>query len=165
MAEITPQNDYVAQEFASPGQTETQLQEQRVIHSTPTSLPIGIKTPLAEGYSDGLFIMTKDNGSTLADNLRNLIQTNHGERLGLYDFGANLQPLLLNNAANFESAAMTQISSAIAKYMPFIQPTAFASFPVEEDSSGQSLGIKLTYTIPGIDTSTRMLEMVLKVGI
>tara|TARA_A100001011_G_C13881473_1_gene663139 strand:+ start:26 stop:523 length:498 start_codon:yes stop_codon:yes gene_type:complete len=165
MAEITPQNDFVAQEFASPGQTETQISEQMNIHATPLSLPIGIKTPIAEGYSDGLFVMTKDNGSALADNLRNLIQTNHGERLGLYDFGANLQPLLLNNAADFDTKAMGQISTAISKYMPFIKPSAFASFAIEEDTSGQSIGIKLTYTIPGIDTSSRMLELVLKVGI
>jgi len=165
MAEVTPQNDLVQQEFASPGQTQTQVREQLEIFSTPRTLPIGIKTPIAEGYSDGLFTMTKTSGETIADNLRNLIQTNHGERLGLYDFGANLQPLLLDNPETFDSAAMSQISQAIAKYMPFVQINTFASFTVEEDTSGQSIGLKLTYIVPGLDSTTRALELIMKVGL
>ncbi|HIE84355.1 MAG TPA: hypothetical protein EYQ00_11170 [Dehalococcoidia bacterium] len=109
-------------------------------------------------------MMHKDNGAQLADNLRNLIQTNHGERLGLYDFGANLQPLLLDTGSDFDSKAMARLSQAIGKYMPFIKLDAFSSFAVPEDSSNNSTGIKITYSIPGIDTSPRVLEIVMKVG-
>ena len=165
MAELTPENDFQIQKFAGSGETLEEKNE-RESHLVPTSAtPIGIKTPLTNGYEDGLFVMTKDYGAQIADNFRNLIQTNHGERLGLYDFGANLQPLLLDNADDFENRAMSAISQAVSKYMPFIRLEGFASFPVEEDSSQQSLGIKISYSIPGIDSSSRVLELVMKVGL
>ena len=57
--------------------------------------PIGIKTPIQLSNKDGLFEMHRDVADQISDNLRNLILTNHGERLGFYDFGANIRPLVL----------------------------------------------------------------------
>ena len=163
MAEIVPRNDVVVQDFASSGESQEQV-TQRNSHFSRQPRPVGIKTPLASGFDEGLFSMHKDFGAQISDNLRNLIQTNHGERLGFFDFGANLQPLLLGNNADFETKAMTRISAAISKYMPFITLREFASFPVPEDTSNSSIGIKITYAVAGIDDSTRVLELVLKVG-
>lgn len=163
MAEIIPRNDVVLQDFASSGESEQQLAE-RESHFVRRPRPVGIKTPMASGFDEGLFAMHKDFSAQIADNLRNLIQTNHGERLGFFDFGANLQPILMDKGANFEEQAMRRISAAISKYMPFVKLQGFASFPVPEDTSNQSLGIKITYKILGIDESQRVLELVLKVG-
>ena len=38
--------------------------------------------------------MNTDPVRQLADNFRNLIMTNHGERLGRYNYGANLNSLI-----------------------------------------------------------------------
>ena len=55
------------------------------------NLPIGIKTPMSFGGDEGLLKMHKTYPDALADNFRNMIMTNYGERLGHYDFGGNLQ--------------------------------------------------------------------------
>ncbi len=54
--------------------------------------PIGIKTPLESG--DDIFKMHTNPIRQLTDNLRNLIMTNHGERLGIFDCGANLNSVV-----------------------------------------------------------------------
>ena len=66
-------------------ETKEKLEEKKKI-------PYGIKTPLRHGSDRaGIFEMNFNIGDQIADNLRNLVQTNHGERLGHFDFGANLE--------------------------------------------------------------------------
>ena len=56
---------------------------------------IGIKTPLELGSGrDGMLKMHDNLKNQIKDNLKNLLLTNHGERLGNYNFGANLDELL-----------------------------------------------------------------------
>jgi len=92
--------------------------------------PYGIKTPLqiGEGRS-GIFQMHFNPVEQIDDNLKNLILTNSGERIGNYGYGANLRPLLseLNNIMDFDSVAMESISTAVRKFMPFIELSTFAS--------------------------------------
>ena len=84
----------------------------------------GIKTPLqlGEGRS-GIFQMHFNSVENIDDNLKNLILTNSGERLGNYGYGANLRPLVseLSHARldDFDTIAMESISRAVKKYMPF----------------------------------------------
>ena len=70
--------------------------------------PIGIKTPLSLDLGrQGLFEMHTDLAKQISDNLRNLILTNHGERLGFYDFGANLRTLVFElGSENADQKAM-----------------------------------------------------------
>ena len=76
--------------FKSVGKTKQQ-EEAEVV--TKSQIPFGIKTPLQLGSSEGILAMNYSLEDQFADNLRNLLLTNWGERLGLYDFGANLRPL------------------------------------------------------------------------
>jgi len=57
--------------------------------------PIGIKTPLrlSEKDNDSLFEMHRNIEDVVRDNLRNLLLTNKGERLGRHDFGTSLRSL------------------------------------------------------------------------
>ena len=66
---------------------------------------------------EGLFEMHFDNRSQVKDNLRNLLQTNWGERIGLYAFGANLNELVgeLSSQEDFDSEAMLRIKSTITR--------------------------------------------------
>jgi len=85
--------------------------------------PVGIKTPLQLG--DDILKMHTNPIRQISDNFRNLIMTNHGERLGLYDFGANLTSLIFDyiNAPNFEQLAGEAIIENAAKYIPSVTVT------------------------------------------
>ena len=103
--------------FKSVGITSAELTEQQTAVA-PTPRPIGIITPLRLGEGDeGLLGMHYSVGETMKNNLRDLIMTNHGERLALYDYGANLGPLVteyeLGKYACFSD--YNQESLAIAK--------------------------------------------------
>ena len=55
-------------------------------------LPIGIATPVSLG-NNSLLKMHTSQINVIKDNFRNMLMTNHGDRLGFYDFGANLEEL------------------------------------------------------------------------
>jgi len=93
-------------------------------------VPYGIKTPLVLGTGQsGIFQMHYDPISQIEDNLRNLILTNHGERLGNHTYGANLRPLTLELSSldDFDTNAMQRISNAVTNHMPFVELSSFSS--------------------------------------
>ena len=91
-------------------------------------LPIGIKTPLQLGNGNNIYKMHTDMESVIADNLRNLVLTNRGERLGRYDFGANLIELVTElGGESGDQQAMMRIKTAVAKYLPFVNLIEFAT--------------------------------------
>lgn len=126
-------------------------------------IPIGIKTPLEiDEEGRNLFVMHYDLPNQMDDNLRNLILTNHGERLGLYSFGANLKPLLseYSNKNDFDNEAMIRINTAIKKYLPFVVPVGFDSTPdLTNNQSTAILKIIMTYSIPIAGITERKIEV------
>lgn len=134
---------------------------------TGSTLPIGIKTPLQLGKSgEGIFAMHTSLADQMADNLRNLITTNHGERLGLYDFGANLRSLTLDftSLEDFDSEAIIRIRNAVTKYMPFVNLKTFES--TIDRFNNQVVGkinIKITYNIPQLSVTDRQVAVTLYV--
>ena len=135
--------------------------------TTGSTLPIGIKTPLQLGKSgEGIFAMHTSLADQMADNLRNLITTNHGERLGLYDFGANLRSLTLDftSLEDFDSEAIIRIRNAVTKYMPFVNLKTFES--TIDRFNNQVVGkinIKITYNIPQLSVTDRQVAVTLYV--
>ena len=128
--------------------------------------PIGIKTPLRLEPGQGLFDMHTDITKVISDNLRNLILTNHGERLGFPDFGGNLQPILFDlGQEDGDAIAIQQIRSTVEKYMPFVSLQGFQTFvePLDQNTIAK-VGIQITYTIPQIDNILRSLEVMLYTG-
>jgi len=137
---------------------------------TVESPPIGIKTPmeLGEGRS-GIFEMHFDPAKQLEDNLKNLILTNHGERLGNYAYGANLRPLTveLTSQENFEAGAMERISLAVAKHMPYVTLETFTSdadIQIDKQNAPQSMTI-INLTIKYSAPSMRIINKALQVGL
>jgi len=131
-----------------------------------SSLPIGIKTPLQLSYDDGILVMHYDLAEQLADNLRNLLQTNWGERVGQYFFGANLKPLTteFSSQETFDSEAVVRIKSAVTTWMPFIDLVDFIS--VIDRNENKNTGIvRLTigYNIPSLNVKDRKIQVVLYV--
>lgn len=147
--------------FRSVGKTQqTKASEQLV--STP--IPIGIKTPLQLGGQEGIFAMHFDLADQVHDNFRNLLLTNWGERLGFYNFGANLRPLSteFTTLDDFDSQALERISGAVAKWMPFITLDSFVS-EIDRTENKNTAVIRFTviYDIPQLGVSKRAMQVTL----
>lgn len=134
-------------DFKSVGDRADALKFQPVVNEAP----IGIKTPLRPGtQNDGIFAMHFDIEDQIQDNLRNLLLTNHGERLGLYDFGSNLKSLSFEHGQDaFDAEAVVLIKAAIDKYMPFLSPRTFESNPLAgKNGLIERVNITITYDVP-----------------
>jgi phage baseplate assembly protein W len=151
--------------FKSSGILKTnQVAEQ--VRNAPVQLPIGIITPLRLGTDEGVFAMNFSLEDQIADNLRNLIQTNWGERLGLYEYGANLMPLLVDYSSqdDFDSLAIQRINAAVSKWMPYVSLEDFISSTDRiENINTAIVKLLITYTIPSIETKKRAIEISLYV--
>ena len=124
--------------------------------------PVGLKTPLRfSNNSSGLLEMHMDTGDQINDNLRNLILTNAGERLGFPDFGANLLELcfeLGNDEADTE--AIRRINDTVAKYMPYVQLETFEPVIIKNNLQAiATTGLRVTYSVPSLNVSSRILEV------
>jgi len=150
--------------FKSVGITSAELAEQqRAVEPTP--IPIGIVTPLRLGSGDeGLLGMHYTVGDTMKNNLRDLIMTNWGERLALYDYGANLGPLVTEYELGkeaFDDAAMQRIMNAVGKYMPYVELEGFDSSQSSytRDPGLGSVTISIDYSIPRASVPTTRLQI------
>lgn len=143
---------------------------QQVIEETAAAeiapIPVGIKTPLELGGQDGLLVMNYELSDQLADNLKNLLLTNWGERLGEYFFGANLRPLTTEFVSqdNFDSEAVVRIKGAVTRWMPYIDLVDFLSEVdrLENVNTG-IIRVTITYNIPQLNEANRRLQIVLYV--
>jgi phage baseplate assembly protein W len=149
--------------FKSVGRTAQSIAQESV-ETTP--IPIGIKTPLQLNSIDGFFEMHYSLEDQMADNLRNLLQTNFGERVGLYDYGANLKPLTVNFSSqdDFDAEALTRISSAISRWMPYIEPIDYIS-EVDRSQKLNTALIRITvgYNIQSLNVQQRKVQLFLYV--
>lgn len=153
--------------FKSVGKKIDEIQGEKNLNKIAKLLPIGIKTPLRLGNNDdGIFSMHLSAASQIQDNFRNLLLTNHGDRLGLYDFGANLQPLTTEITAreDFEAEAMTRIKAATSKYMPFLDLQAFeTSIDNFQNKDTGLIKIKINYGVPILGIKDKKIEVILYV--
>jgi len=125
--------------------------------------PIGIKTPMTLGDSrSGIFAMSFDLGEQIADNFRNLLLTNRGERIGRSDFGANLRPLVseLSAGPDFESQVSSRISAATQQYMPYISLESFStSFSTTNLNGMTRADVKVIYSVPTLGISSKSVTV------
>ena len=150
--------------FKSSGNTTTD--ENGYANVEVKKMPIGISTPIQIQLGQGLFVMHTDITKVISDNLRNLILTNHGERLGFPDFGANLRPILFDlGQESGDQLAISRIRNTVTKYMPFVSLQGFQTYiDALDENTIAKIGIQVTYTIPAIDNIIRSLEVMLYVG-
>jgi len=129
--------------------------------------PIGIKTPLElDGTGFDSFKMHYTVREQVADNLRNLLLTNYGDRVMHYDFGANLTPLVadFSHKDDFDQEAMIRINTAITKFMPYVTPIGFASTPdYENNQYTGKIDIVITYSVPLVNVTQDKIELSLYV--
>tara|TARA_R110000851_G_scaffold107051_3_gene227050 strand:+ start:5847 stop:6377 length:531 start_codon:yes stop_codon:yes gene_type:complete len=140
-------------------------------------LPIGIKTPLELDHGD-LFKMHYKLEDQITDNLRNLITTNKGERLGNPEYGTNLKRIQFDspNKEDAEIQLMAKISSAVKKFMPFVNLLDFTTTQLPpsmiNSSHGDAAGfpegallIRITYSVAQLGSKTKGLQLLLPMGV
>jgi len=139
-------------------------------------IPVGIKTPLALSNADrdSLFEMNFEPSIQIHDNLRNLILTNNGERLGRFNYGADLRSLNFDYSASeeFENEAALRIQSAVEASMPYVELDELEVRGIDRSKNrdnqippGMALvEITLKYNIPKIKIVGKLLQVVLYVG-
>jgi phage baseplate assembly protein W len=152
--------------FRSAGKTtQDNIESSTAAAKTPTMY--GIKTPLRSSTGGLLFDVTYSLKDQVADNLRNLLLTNYGERLGLYDYGANLRPITteLVSLDDFDSQAIERIRNAVAKWMPYISLNNFASSVDRNNKNNRVAAIKVmvTYDVAALDVKNAIIEITLYV--
>jgi len=148
--------------FTSSGKTNTQISKE-IVKATP--LPIGIKTPL-QLDDKNLFVMHYKIEDQVHDNLKNLLLTNWGERVGFYYFGANLKELTTEISSNeeFDNEVISRIRNAVTTWMPFITLNDFISNI--DDENNKNLGIvkiMITYNVPQLNIENKALQISLYV--
>ena len=134
---------------------------------------VGIKTPLSNYQERQIFDMNTDPSLQVKDNLRNLLMTNFGERLGLYDFGADLNALLFDavSSQDIESEAVERIEKAIQRYMPGIEVEEVSEVKIGKHEKNQvnlismeKIRLRIKYSIPSARIANQFVEVTLQNG-
>ena len=81
---------------------------------------IGLELPMRYG-SAGFFKRTKTALEQTKSNIRNLISTQKGERLGNPNFGCDLRQVLFEQEGDVESQMEETIRAAIDEFLPFVK--------------------------------------------
>ncbi len=158
-------NNIKVYSFASVGQKQ---QEIIFNNNIVASNPIGFSTPVRLGSSDGgTFSMHTDLLKQIRDNFRNMIATNHGDRLMFRDFGANLRPLIFElGNERIDEVAINNIATTTRKYMPFVSLETF-----ETENLGNSDGfgnatvkVRVIFSVPSLNSSRQMVELLIRAG-
>lgn len=126
--------------------------------------PVGIRTPVSLSDDGKSFLKMHGNfPDQVHDNLRNLVLTNHGERLGLPDFGANLAELTFEmQDEDVQGEAMNRVSRTVRKYMPYVELETFSPFIENFDNKEVAkIGLTIGYKVPKLRTQQRMLDVIL----
>tara|TARA_R100000664_G_C2760158_1_gene150964 strand:+ start:14817 stop:15302 length:486 start_codon:yes stop_codon:yes gene_type:complete len=128
-----------------------------------SSPPIGFKTPVSLGSEDdGLFLLIYDPVEQISNNLRDLVMTNHGERIGNPKYGANLRPLCTeySNTEDFESVAMERIQDAVSNSLPAVELDTFTANFIEDSDPGLlRVDMKIRYNIPKLGYMGKILNI------
>ena len=147
--------------FKNVGVRKDVLQDD-VLVKNKSVMPIGIKTPLQLSIrGPELLEMNFGMADQVRDNLKNLMLTNHGDRVVQYNFGANIRPLLSEwyNKENFDNEAMININTAVSKYMPYVSLTDFESKTIKIENGITQLRIKITYSVPLLNLQKQEMEL------
>lgn len=125
--------------------------------------PVGILTPVRKTTRvGGPFEMSTGIAEQMVDNFKNMLVTNHGERLPLHDFGANLRALLTERLSqeDYDEQAMILIKTTTEKYMPYVSLNSFETQTLQTDKSGiSSIKILVEFSIPKISTALKTVEI------
>jgi len=156
---------YKTYDFKSVGITQKEVDQ--LTKNKLADIPVGIKTPMTFGLSnDWLLSMHVSLPDQLTDNLKNMLMTNHGERVGLYNFGANLRPLTFElGTAEVDEEAMKRIKETTSRYMPFVQLKEFSPFiNFNDNKEVAKVGFDITFDMSALDVYNKLMKVTLFVA-
>ena len=151
-------------DFEAVGRLEVEFEN--TLTDTVAEIPIGFKTPMemSIGANSGPFRMRTDLAAQIKDNFRNMIATNHGDRLMLFDFGANLAELSFElGNENTDIMAINRIRRTTEKYIPFIQLQTFEPIrQLDKAAAGLAVvGVRVIYSIPSLRIRDQGVEVLI----
>jgi len=160
----TKRNNRKVYDFKSVGELDVDNKKAEALERKQT-LPIGIATPVTLG-NNSLLKMHTDRSKVISDNFRNMLMTNHGDRLGFYDFGANLGELTFELGSEAGDAEATRrIAKTTSKFMPYIDLDTFEPFVERFDNEHTAkVGIRITFTVPTLSNDRKSIEVLLYVA-
>ena len=156
--------------FKSTGlrQDDRSLSTDRITKKTSD---VGIKTPLSNIEGRQIFDMHTDPRDQIRDNFRNLVMTNRGERLGMYNFGADLSSLLFDfvSVENIMPEIENRIRTAADASMPGMvidEITAVELDRKEKDEINRKgmvkIRLRIIYSIPAARINRQGIEVTLQ---
>lgn len=161
--------------FKSAGRlfNNAKMQSQVDLEVLDNRKPIGIMTPiqLASDDKSTLFQQSFDIVDQIRDNLRNLILTSKGERLGRYDLGSSVRDLTFELVASdeeYESLIMQKIKETVSRYMPYISLKSLTTdkylYSREVDENLVRLSLEINYDIPKLSVKNQKINIVLYIA-
>ncbi len=152
-------------DFGSVGDTLPTLREHEQAAFEKTVIKFSPKTPLKlSSDKSELFVMNKNLADSAADNLKNLILTNRGERVMQPNFGANIKAILGEFGTDgFEGEVMVRIKSATKKFLPFVTLQSFSTEKLETPPQDGTISVKLniTYSIPAAQIPVQQMSVIM----
>ena len=134
---------------------------------------IGIKTPLTNFKGDQIFDMHTDFIDQIKDNLKNVILTNRGERLGLFNFGTNLNDLLFDfgNREDFTQEVSKRIFESVKAQLPFVEIENVEVLEQEKSDKTElnkkglaGISLQITFSIPAARVTSQSIVVELNPG-
>jgi len=130
---------------------------------TVSETPIGILTPLSiSDEEETFFKTTTDIKEVVKDNLKNLLLTNHGERLGRYFFGANLKELVLDYTSvdDFDKEARSRIKTSVRDYMPYVELSGYSAKAYRDAyDSVTRVDVLINFSVPKLDINNAFIKI------
>lgn len=129
-------------------------------------MPIGFTLPfsIASG-STGYFEMTRDELSAVEQNVRSILLTNWGERVGRYYFGCNLRQFMFEpmDVDELKEKIADRITGQLRTWLPFVDIDTLNILTVIDDSSipENCIKIKIAFSLNSRPDMTRTLEVII----
>ena len=107
------------------------------IQDNDTNVKIGIDLPIRRGDGlDGFFVSTSTTIEAVKNNIRNLLQTNEGERFFQPNLGLNLRTLLFEHITNENLIGVQNaIMDKFEFWLPFVEVRNIEVLSNDDDSS------------------------------
>jgi phage baseplate assembly protein W len=116
---------------------------------------VGVSLPFTIG-NNGFFAVTYTTREQIKSDLKNLILTNRGERLGLPDFGCDLRRVLFEqHDSDAYSYIQAEIQNSISLWLPFIEINSINISTDAESKDNNKINVELNYTLAYAGNNSR----------
>ena len=130
-----------------------QLQKKFIIDTQDKS--VGVSLPFTKG-NNGFFAVTYTTKEQIKSDLKNLILTNRGERLGIPDFGCDLRKVIFEQDGEDTYAYIqNEIQNSISIWLPFITINGINIVSNNESKDNNRIDVHLNYTLSFAGNNSR----------